>query len=255
MAVSVASPIDGRLVPDSLRHDIRRPKTPLGDRRGRNGLQARISGMVGFWEGLRGCKVPREQAAKLASFVGDRPLISAEKGTMRELFRPYRSPEPQLEAPPSYEESIADLPPDYTATDTLAVLDAASRPWEYCPTERKQEKSHTGLLELDLRVDLSKIEGIRSYANKKAKKAAKAAQQAKWADSGDEGEKNEEGGDNAGGDGAGGGDAGGGAGGDGGDPPGGGDGGGNDGDDWFSGFGKKDVSYCESVPGCQVRHD
>ena len=214
----------------------------MDDERACHGLKSRIGALVGFWEGLREGVAPRKQlSGTCGASVGNGSKDGGKDGG-RELFKPYRAPEPQFDPPPSYDDSITDLPPDYTATDALAAVCFSSLPLDGVPAERKQEgKSNTGLFELDVKVDLSEVEGVRSHANKKAKKAAKAAQQAKWADSGDEGEKKE--GEEGTGDGGGGEDAGGGAGGDGGDPPGGGDGGGgDDGDDFFAGFGKKDVS-------------
>ena len=202
-------------------------------------MRSRIKALVGFWEELRDCNAPRRHFVQVSEGIGTRALSNDEIVGERELFQPYRAPEPQIVPPPSYEESFADVPPEYTATDALAVAYFASLPLEGSGAERKQEqKSHAGLFERDTKVDLSAIEGIRNYANKKAKKAAKAAQQAKWADSDNEDKPEGEGGENGEGDGAGGGDAGGGAGG---DPPGGGDGG-DGGDDWFSDLKKKDVS-------------
>jgi len=147
--------------------------------------------------------------------------------------------------PPSYEDSLADVPPDYTGTDAVAVIsslvdvkidlgfpDAAA-----AATRRDSQQSS------DDKLDFNQPYGIRSHA-KKAKKAAKAAQKEKWAD--DDGEKKEEppaddgaGGDAGGGDG--GGDAGGGGdGGDGGGDPPGGDGGDDPEDIWgAAGGGKK----------------
>lgn len=156
--------------------------------------------------------------------------VLSEAVEPRELWkaqiRPLQQPGQQL--PPPYEDSLSDLPPDYSPTDTSAVAycDAGNlKPLLPCSGSEK--------------LDLDEIKGIRSYAKKK-KKAAPAA---KWND--DEEEKKEEGADGAGG--GEGGDNGGGEGGGegagdgaGGDPPGG-DGGGDENpeDDWFSGGGKK----------------
>jgi hypothetical protein len=142
-------------------------------------------------------------------------------------------------APPSYEESLADVPPDYTGTDAAAVVNSLvdvklglDFPDAVLTSRDSQRRS-------DEKLDFNQPHGIRYHA-KKAKKAAKTAQQAKWAD--DDGEKKDEppaddgaGGDAGGGDG--GGDAGGGDGG--GDPPGG-DGGDDPDDIWgAAGGGKK----------------
>jgi hypothetical protein len=141
--------------------------------------------------------------------------------------------------PPSYEESLADVPPDYTGTDAAAVVNSLvdvklglDFP-DALPTSRDSQRRS------DAKLDFNQPHGIRYHA-KKAKKAAKTAQKEKWAD--DDGEKKEEppADDGAGGD-AGGGDAGGDAGGGdgGGDPPGG-DGGDDPDDIWgAAGGGKK----------------
>lgn len=149
----------------------------------------------------------------------------------------YTSQTLDLLPPPSYEESIADLPPDYTGTGALAVVRTFVDVKLDVGTDHG--KSHDSQRRSDDKVDFTQPQGVRSHANKKAKKAAKAAQKDKWAD--DDGEKKEETppDDGAGG----GGDAGGDAGGDGagGDPPGdGGDGNGEDPDDiWGAVGGKK----------------
>lgn len=140
--------------------------------------------------------------------------------------------------PPSYEESIADLPPDYTGTTALAAAQGlVDAKLDSCPPITGFRDSQR---RPDDKVDFTEPRGIRSHANKKAKKAAKAAQKDKWAD--DDGEKKEEEApppdDGAGGGDDGAGDAGGGDGG-GGDPPGG-DGGEDPDDIWgAAGGGKK----------------
>lgn len=140
--------------------------------------------------------------------------------------------------PPSYEESLADVPPDYTGTDAAAVVNSLvdvklrlDFPDAIATSRDSQRRS-------DAKLDFNEPYGIRYHA-KKAKKAAKTAQQAKWAD--DDGDKKDEppADDGAGGDagGDGGGDAGGGDGG--GEPPGG-DGGDDPDDIWgAAGGGKK----------------
>ncbi|QIX02374.1 hypothetical protein AMS68_007891 [Peltaster fructicola] len=134
-----------------------------------------------------------------------------------------------LVAPPSYEESLTDLPPDYTTTDYLATCGDVYSLAEEKPTPLSAPKRTAST---DSRIDFTGTDNIRQHANKKkAKQAAKAAQQSKWNDSDDEGKKDDtaEGGDGNG-------DGGSGAGGDGGgsDPPGGGDKGGKDEDDWWN---------------------
>lgn len=157
----------------------------------------------------------------------------------------FDGPKLDLIPPPPYDDSLLDLPPDYTGTDAYAAvrITPETRLDLLEPPKSRTSQRPTrgaGYVGTDLKIDLTQPQGIRSHANKKAKKAAKAAQNAKWADD-DDGEKKEEG--DAGGDGgAGGGDDAGGAGGGdgGGDPPGGGDGGGDDDDFWgTAGGGKK----------------
>jgi uncharacterized membrane protein YgcG len=160
--------------------------------------------------------------------------ISAKDNVERELFRPYGEVRPRAVPPPTYEESLLDLPPDYTNTDSLAAVDSLclfQNVFESFALADAKSARSTSTVYVD--IDLSKVEGIRQHANKKAKQAAKKAQQAKWMDSDNEENKDgtADGGD--GGDANGGGDAGGG----GADPPGGGDGG--DEDDWWNSGPKK----------------
>ena len=116
-------------------------------------------------------------------------------------------PPPYDASPPGYEDSVNDLPPDYTSTDVLVTSAYPKSPLHiHTPVARTTtsnldvswpEKSER------IDVDLTTPHNIRSHANKKAKQAAKAAKTAKWADSGDEGEgsKGGEGGSANGGDG------------------------------------------------------
>lgn len=245
MAASVVSFKEDRLVHGSLKQGIRRQKTLSGEKWAGNGLKSCIRALVGFWEGPQDSDTSRKSCGSSLEVFGTSASLTGQKSRERELFRPYRAPEPQVTQPPSYEDSVADLPPDYTATDALAAVYFPSLPLDSAEAKRKpKQQSRPHFFKADDKVDLSAIEGIRSHANKKAKKAAKAAQQAKWADSDNEEKKDGDGEENADGDGAGGG----GAGGDGGDPPGGGD----DGDDWFNDFKKKDVSLMGQVLILQV---
>lgn len=148
----------------------------------------------------------------------------------------YTSRTLDLLPPPSYDESVADLPPDYTGTGALAV--AQSLVDVKLGPGLENAQSRDSKRRSDDKVDLTQPQGVRYHANKKAKKAQKAAQKDKWAD--DDGEKKEEApppDDGAGG----GGDAPAGGDGAGGDPPGdGGDGNGEDPDDiWGAVGGKK----------------
>ena len=142
--------------------------------------------------------------------------------------------------PPTYEESLADLPPDYSATDDGAVVQTLlGSKLDLLPSARRSRKQPSGHGLFDVKIDWSEIEGVRMHAKKKKKAATN------WeSDNEEEKKKKEEEANAGGGDGGAGGgdDAGGGTGGDGGggDPPGGGDDGGDDGDDWgAAGGGKK----------------
>lgn len=227
MATAVAISNEDHLVYDWLRQGIQPPKTGLADVR-LNGLNSRIRALASLWERLNGLKSEGclEQGQSILLLSGSKSDV-----TVRDLWRPYSTAQQVTVPPPRYEDSLSDAPPDYTLTDALATACVTLHQSVPIPSANGSDK-----------LDLSALEGIRSYANKKAKKAAKQVQTAKWAESGDEGEKKEDGGDGAGGeDGAG--DGGAGAGGDGGDPPDGGDGGGggdDNGDEWgFGGGGKK----------------
>lgn len=135
-----------------------------------------------------------------------------------------------LAPPPAYEESLRDIPPDYTSTDELARSNAS-----YLSHDHKCDhslRSRPATNAVDDKIDLTQPHNIRQHVNKKAKQAQKKAQQAKWADSDDEAKKDEPAEEEKGA----GGNGGAGAGGSG-DPPGGGD------DDWWNdgnnGGGKK----------------
>lgn len=224
MAAVVATYSEDHLVLGRRKPDIQRQKTGLVDvGLIDNGLRSTISALAGFWEKVQ----RRKHAEAIVPFTfgatnGPRQPYEPDAGKARDLRVPLFGLSGSVIPPPPYNDSIADSPPDYTATDALATLLVYH-------DGRPELESSKGLL------DVSALDGIRSYANKKAKKAAKAAQTAKWADSGDEGEKKdgEDGGDPPA---DGNGDSG--AGGDGGDPPGGGDEPPGD-DDWFGGGGSK----------------
>ena len=191
-----------------------------------------IKAIAGLWEALNGGDAPRQRFSAIGNASGLTESFGTRENTTRDLFKPYGTARPYTVPPPNYEDSIQDLPPDYTTTDGLATVQLSENP--FLPNKSSVSNDQKSDFDSDLypvsdvKVDLSGITDIRQCANKKAKKAAKQAQQAKWADSGDEG--NEGGGDGADGGDNGGGDGGSGAGGAGGDPPGGG-GDGND-DDW-----------------------
>ena len=144
----------------------------------------------------------------------------------------------QIEPPlPSYNDSVADLPPSYDLKEDLASDQLASKRLDIPPTYDYTQQSIISSPEPMTApdIDFGDISNFRQAAGKKAKKAAKQASQAKWADDGDggskdggDGEENGEGGGGGGG-GSNGGDGGGGDGG----------GGGDDWDDWDTGKNKK----------------
>jgi len=232
MAATVASYTGDRLVtrsPESCYPQQRRTGWDEG-----KGLRTRIASLADLWkiyknDKSRTCKRDRLGYTAAVSDIKDMECVTYHSHALHTL---------DLFSPPSYEECLADVPPDYTATDALAVvqglvdvkLDLG------LPEARLRQSQRRS----DVKVDFTEPHGIRYHAKKK--KAA--AKKNNW----DEEEKKEEAspadegaaGEAGGGDGAG--DAGGGdAGGDGGGDPPGGDGGGDDPDDIWgaAGGGKK----------------
>lgn len=216
-------------------------KTGLDDER--EWLCASIEALAGLWSDIMNGKnrtfdtrsrAMREYRAGIGS-----PAMRHTRQDVNQQTRAVHLLDLLSSLPPSYEDSLADVPPDYTGTDAAAVVNSLvdvklglDFPDAVATSRDSQRRS-------DARPDFNQPHGIRYHA-KKAKKAAKAAQKEKWAD--DDGEKKEEppADDGAGGD-AGGGDTGGDAGGGdgGGDPPGG-DGGDDPDDIWgAAGGGKK----------------
>ena len=233
MAVSVVSYSEDLHVLGWPKRDTRPRRIGLDNAELQRGLRTRIKALVGYWEELRECNVSRRPySGRLPSW---KEALNAKDVTRGDLFKPCGTARPATVPPPTYEESLADSPPDYTETAATAAVCTRSDVKDSADFNGDQ-KLHPDSSSLPSYFDASEIDGIRSYANKKAKKAAKVAQQAKWADSDNE-ENNGEGADGGDG-GSGGGDGGSGAGGDGGDPPGGGDGG--DDDWWNTGNSKKD---------------
>ena len=242
MAVSVASINDGLLARNSPRQGIGRRKIGIrDDSRFHKGLKSRIRALVGFWEDVKYCSTPSIpfssdwQDSEWSAAFGPRDCVT------REIFKPYGTTQPIDVPPPTYEESIQDLPPDYITNETFAAAQlpnyATVASKDGVCHRQKPDSCENYFPEVYVTVDWSEVEGIRSFANKKAKQAAKKAQQAKWADSDNEDNQSggadgdEDGNDNGGGDGGSGA---------GGDAP---DGnGGDEPDDWMNGWGsnKKD---------------
>lgn len=233
MAATVASYTGDRLVTRSPESYSQQRRT--GSDEG-NGLRARIASLAGFWNIY---KSDKSRICERYDRIGSTATVSDIKDMECVQYQSHALHTLDLFSLPSYEECLADVPPDYTATDAFAVvqglvdvkLDLGLPEAGLRQSERRS----------DIKVDLTEPKGIRYHAKKK--KAA--AKKNNWAD---EDEKKEEappadegaGGDAGAGDGAGdaGGDAGAGDGG--GDPPGDG-GGGDDPDDIWgaAGGGKK----------------
>lgn len=226
MAALVAIYNGDHLARDWRRRDTRPPKTGLTDTR--HELRSRLSALAGLWEEL--CRT--EGVYTSSSDVVETGGLCEKSHARKELFRPTQAPQIGA-APPPYDDCVADLPLDYSLTETLATVQLHKSGLE------GPEKDATLAFAIPRStpddIDWTSPAGLRVHAKKKAKQAAKSAQKDKWAGSDDEGEKPPgEDGEGGAGDGAGG-EGGSGAGGDGGDPPGdggnGGDGG-DGGDDW-----------------------
>jgi hypothetical protein len=197
-------------------------------------LQTRIESLAGLWNiymnGKSGtCK---------RNGIGYTGAISDIKDMKSLKYQSHAIHTLDILSPPSYKECLVDVPPDYTATDALAVVQGLvdvklDLGLPRAGLRQSQRRS-------DSKLDFTEPYGIRYHAKKKkaaAKKNAWDDEEKKEEPPADEGAGGDAGGGDAGGD-AGGGDAGGdGAGG---DPPGG-DGGGDDPDDIWgaAGGGKK----------------
>ena len=231
MALSVALYPEDVRVRDSRKPGIPPPKTGWDEP---SGLQARLKTLVEFWESFKG---PKSQASGLLVAQKCATKTKPNVGAY-DLFRPYRAATWDIAGPPpSYEDSFQDVPPDYTATDAFANaqnLQNATIPSGIEPQPRKRTTGNPSLLgQVDVKIDFSNIENIRSHGKKKAKQATKQAQLSKWDDDGEE-KKDDDGdggdGGSAGGNGGGGAGSGGDDGG-GGKPPG---DGGDDDDEWWN---------------------
>ena len=237
MAATVASYTGDRLVTRSPESYPQQRRT--GSDEG-NWLRARIATLAGLWNIH---KSDKSRTCKQRDRLGYTTTVSDIKDVEECVKYQYHALSHTLDlfSPPSYEECVADVPPDYTATDAFAVVQGlVDVKLDLGLPEAGLRQSHR---RTDIKVDLTEPKGIRYHAKKKKGAAAKKNA---WAD---EEEKKEEappaddgaGGDAGGGDGAGdagGGDAGGGDGG--GDPPGDGGGGDDPDDPWGAvGGGKK----------------
>jgi hypothetical protein len=231
MAATVASYTGDRLVTRSPESYPPQRRTGLDE--GRR-LQTRIESLAGLWNiymnGKSGtCK---------RNGIGYTGAISDIKDMKSLKYQSHAIHTLDILSPPSYKECLVDVPPDYTATDALAVVQGLvdvklDLGLPRAGLRQSQRRS-------DSKLDFTEPYGIRYHAKKKkaaAKKNAWDDEEKKEEPPADEGAGGDAGGGDAGGD-AGGGDAGGdGAGG---DPPGG-DGGGDDPDDIWgaAGGGKK----------------
>ena len=212
-------------------------------------MKTRIRALVGFWQGLAGSGRSYNKSGTWSSNV-NRQKTDNNDFVARDLFTRYNAAVSYVAPPPSYEECLHDVPPDYTTTDALANaslehdgdLRATEQKLGWRPPQGEQWRFREG----DVKVDFGDIENIRTHGKKKKKQASNNF----WADSDNEKEKEGAAGGAGGDDNGEGGDAGGGrdAGGAGGDPPGGGAGG-DDGDDFWNaaGGGKKNKKKKKSV--------
>ena len=96
-----------------------------------------------------------------------------------------------IDLPPSYHDSIADLPPNYDLCEGLISIQLCSKDLSLPPFYSDEPQSR--FLPLGSMtapdIDLTDTSNFRQAAGKKKKQQAKAANQAKWADGGDEGSK------------------------------------------------------------------
>lgn len=168
MATAVAAYTGDLLVRDWLKRGIPQRKTGSDDSRN-NGLRSHIKALVGYWETLH----HTGDLKGASSHHGQTGLCATKKSQTRELFRPVAMPQIAV-PPPLYSESLDDLPPDYTLTDTLAAVQLAGDATLLSVQYEAEKKSGRPAGSSD--IDLTSPEGIRSHANKKAKKAAKQAQ-------------------------------------------------------------------------------
>lgn len=109
-----------------LKRDTRHPRTQSIEMV--EGTQRGIRTLVGFWKDFtssHGLKTTGRRWKRAAGKDRGNERLSKldvdAKVVPRELLRPYRAAG-SVEAPPSYEESIQDVPPDYTVSkETLSV--------------------------------------------------------------------------------------------------------------------------------------
>ena len=167
MAVSVATYNEGLLVRDSPRQGIQLRKIGSEDNRARHGLKSRIRALVGYWEELKDCSTPRRPFVGIGNEPELQILPNTCDGDQRDLFKPYGTVSSIAVPPPTYEESIQDLPPDYTTTDGLATAQLAKDAIAVENVVYFDQKKHFQTVsdsdELEVKVDFSKIDGIRSY--------------------------------------------------------------------------------------------
>lgn len=180
----------------------------------------------------------------LAALVDGNFGVSAREESQRKDGLGLRSPALPLYTtpPPSYDDAIADLPPDYSTSPPLATRksDVTTAPVTPATKSRDQASSLLKDRSLDIYIDFESPVGVREHKKKKGGAAPKkVSPPPPPADNGDGSDKPAD--DQPAGDG--GGDAGGGDGGGGdgdGDGDGGGDGGGDDGwNDWTTTGAKK----------------
>ena len=116
MAATVASYTGDRLVTRSPESYPQQRRT--GSDEG-NGLRARIASLAGFWKIYTSDK---SRTCKRDDRIGSTATVSDIKDMECVQYQSHALHTLDLFSPPSYEECLADVPPDYTATDAFAVV-------------------------------------------------------------------------------------------------------------------------------------
>jgi hypothetical protein len=131
-------------------------------------LNTRIRALVGSWEAF----IARENAKTSSG------RASRHQGITRDIFRPYGSSALRPDAPPEHEDALLDAPPEYTSTDAYAavvdLLLGEARIEHGQVDRRNTDETRQLFQDVDIKLDFSAAENIRSRANKKAKKVSGA---------------------------------------------------------------------------------
>lgn len=110
-----------------------------------HGVQTGIRTLVGFWEGLTGGnefsarrRRWRRTRFEAESFKDGLKEDVSAKVTPRELLRPYRN---EGLDPPSYEECVQDVPPDYTVSAGGGLLAGFVKSCNVAETRRERTRT------------------------------------------------------------------------------------------------------------------